>query len=494
MLKTNRSSLGSLTLVLGFAFIANSAIAAPPCKSADSDPDGDGWGWENEASCKVGGSESSSGKSDAASANSAKQTATPAESSKPSSGRIICQRTDSDPDGDGWGWENEKSCKVKEGASTPPVSKAVETKSAVEPKVGKATDQPLKKAKSIVLSGAEIKGEKPTPAIAPAKTPTKKAKLVAGQTPVASYGKLSVCGTKLCSEKGEVVQLRGMSSHGIHWFPWNSCTTDKTMDLLAKDWKNDVFRIAMYVNGGKPQYKQYSFLDNEQKNIDAVNKFVEEVSKRGMYALVDFHVLSENPRKLYTEHAKRFFQAVVTANKDRENVIYEIANEPTKTTWEELREYSHEVIPVIRKIDPDAVIVIGTRQWSSFNHGDYMEVVNNQVNAENIMYAFHAYAPDKSHQQRYLDIMVKASKLIPIFVTEWGSTEASGQHEHSDEWGQKYVDAMKEHDISWAYWNFSSDAGGSSIWKNNYCWEKDKDWSDANLKPSGHFIKKVFGQ
>ena len=151
-----------------------------------------------------------------------------------------------------------------------------------------------------------------------------------------------------------------------------------------------------------------------------------------------------------------------------------------------------EVIPVIRKIDPDAVIVVGTRQWSSFNHGDYMEVVNNPVKAKNIMYAFHAYAPHPSHQQRYLDAMVKASKLIPIFVTEWGSTDASGQHSHSDTWGQKYVDAMKEHNISWAYWNFSSDHGGSSIWKNNYCSQKNKDWSEKNMKPSGLFIKKVF--
>jgi endoglucanase len=84
-----------------------------------------------------------------------------------------------------------------------------------------------------------------------------------------------------------------------------------------------------------------------------------------MYALVDFHILSENPKK-YTNHAIRYFTAIAKANKNRNNIIYEIANEPTKASWNDIRSYAERVIPEIRKIDPDAVIIVGTRDWSSF--------------------------------------------------------------------------------------------------------------------------------
>ena len=32
------------------------------------------------------------------------------------------------------------------------------------------------------------------------------------------YGQLQVIGTNLCNQDGQPVQLRGMSSHGLHWY------------------------------------------------------------------------------------------------------------------------------------------------------------------------------------------------------------------------------------------------------------------------------------
>lgn len=41
----------------------------------------------------------------------------------------------------------------------------------------------------------------------------------------------------------------------------------------------------------------------------------------------------------------------------------------------------------------------------------------------NIMYRFHFYA--KTHRVNYLNALDEASERLPIFVTEWGSQEAS---------------------------------------------------------------------
>ena len=49
----------------------------------------------------------------------------------------------------------------------------------------------------------------------------------------------------LCNQYGKPIQLRGMSTHGLQWFP--NCYNTASLDTLANDWKADVLRIAMYV-------------------------------------------------------------------------------------------------------------------------------------------------------------------------------------------------------------------------------------------------------
>lgn len=76
-------------IVLGTSW---QALSYPACASAASDPDGDGWGWENNKSCVVNKSASST--------------------------YPTCASAASDPDGDGWGWENNKSCMVAAGTGS----------------------------------------------------------------------------------------------------------------------------------------------------------------------------------------------------------------------------------------------------------------------------------------------------------------------------------------------------------------------------------------
>ena len=67
-------------------------------------------------------------------------------------------------------------------------------------------------------------------------------------SPVAVNGALSVCGVNLCNQAGEAIQLRGMSSHGIQFFP--KCLNPASLAALRNDWKADFVRIAMYVQEG----------------------------------------------------------------------------------------------------------------------------------------------------------------------------------------------------------------------------------------------------
>ena len=65
--------------------------------------------------------------------------------------------------------------------------------------------------------------------------------------PVYTKSKLSalhVEGTKLCDKKGKVVQLRGVSTHGLSWYP--EYVNDKYFKELHDKWGANVVRLAMY--------------------------------------------------------------------------------------------------------------------------------------------------------------------------------------------------------------------------------------------------------
>ena len=108
-------------------------------------------------------------------------------------------------------------------------------------------------------------------------------------------------------------------------------------------------------------------------------------------------------------------------------MLYEIANEPNGVSWASIKSYAEEVIPVIRQRDPDSVIIVGTRGWSSLGVSEGSgpaEIAANPVNASNIMYAFHFYAA--SHRDNYLNALREASELFPVFVTEFGTETYTG--------------------------------------------------------------------
>jgi endoglucanase len=75
---------------------------------------------------------------------------------------------------------------------------------------------------------------------------------------------------------------------------------------------------------------------------------VDQAIKDGIYVLIDWHDHNSN---LHTEQAKAFFADMAKKYAGVPNVIYEIWNEPTRTTWDTVKNYALQVISEIRKYD-----------------------------------------------------------------------------------------------------------------------------------------------
>ncbi|MVT10095.1 cellulase family glycosylhydrolase [Chitinophaga tropicalis] len=302
------------------------------------------------------------------------------------------------------------------------------------------------------------------------------------QTPVAQNGQLQVIGLKLCNQYGNPIQLRGMSTHGIQWYGWGSCLTAASLDALAYDWKADILRISLYVQEDGYETDPTGFTNQ-------VSRLIEEATARGMYALVDWHQLDPGDPNYNLARAKTFFTAIANAHKNKNNIIYDICNEPNSgATWAKIKTYADQIIPVIRAIDNDAVILVGTHGWSTMGlsgDGSLQDILNNKLQYPNIMYTFHFYAKD--HRTAYLNQLDQASNQLPVFVTEFGTQEASGDGPNDFTMAQQYIDLMQRKKISWTNWNYSDDFRSGAVWTTGTC--SNGPWTTARLKPAGAWIR-----
>ncbi|WP_394847025.1 cellulase family glycosylhydrolase [Pendulispora brunnea] len=299
-------------------------------------------------------------------------------------------------------------------------------------------------------------------------------------TPVQANGQLKVCGTKLCNQNGKAIQLRGMSTHGLQWY--RQCINSASLDALANDWKADVVRLSMYIQEG-------GYETNPRQYTDLVHSLIEQVSQRGMYVIVDWHMLEPGDPHYNLSRAKTFFNEIAERHGSRNNILYEVANEPSGVDWARIKSYHEQIIPVIRAKDPDSVILLGTRAWSSLGVSDdanETEVINNPVNASNVLYTFHFYAA--SHGSEYINALSRAADRIPMFVTEFGTQTASGDGGNNFSRSQQYIDLMASKKISWVNWNYSDDERSGAVFKGGTC-PNGPYTGTAPLKEAGVWVR-----
>jgi endoglucanase len=303
----------------------------------------------------------------------------------------------------------------------------------------------------------------------------------------ASAGRLHVKGTKLVDKKGHEVQLRGVSTHGLSWYP--QYVNDKCFAQLHDKWGANVVRLAMYTE----EYNGYC--SGDAKNRSDLKKLIKKgvrlAKKHKMYVIVDWHILSDGNPNSHKKEAKAFFREMSREFKGYNNVIYEICNEPNNgTSWKEIKSYARSVISTIRKNDKKAVIVVGTPTWSQ----DVDQAAADPIKGDNIMYALHFYAA--THKADLRNKMTAAiNKGLPVFVTEYGICDASGNGAIDKEEANRWVQTMDEYGVSYIAWNLSNKQESSSIIKSS-C-PKVSGFKKSELSDEGrwlyHLLRKKAG-
>ncbi|WP_408071199.1 cellulase family glycosylhydrolase [Butyrivibrio sp. JL13D10] len=288
-------------------------------------------------------------------------------------------------------------------------------------------------------------------------------------------GRLHVEGTNLVDEKGDPVQLRGISTHGLTWYP--DFIDEKLFKQLSNTWNSSFIRLAMY--------SDVYCKEKNGESLKLMRKGINAAIANDMYVLVDWHILSDNNPNINKEQAIDFFDKISSEFSDAPNLIYEICNEPNgDTTWDDIVNYCNDVIPVIRKNVPDAVIIVGTPEYDR----RLVPVTKRPLNFENVMYCLHFYAA--THKDDLNDeLRIALNAGIPVFVSECGICEHTGDGTIDFASSRKWFNFLLENNISYSVWSFSNKDESSAFFKHDF--DPVKGLNDDYLSDSGKWVKEL---
>ena len=294
-------------------------------------------------------------------------------------------------------------------------------------------------------------------------------------------GTLHVEGTRLVDDNGNPIQLRGLSTHGLAWFP--DYINEECFRQFREDWNVNVIRLAMYTAEGGG----YCTDGNRESLKTLIQSGVEYATNQDMYVIIDWHTLSDNNPNTYLEEAKDFFDEVSKEYKDYNNVIYEICNEPNGgTSWGDVKSYAVKVIETIRANDDDGIILVGTPNWSQYVDQAAADPITGY---DNIMYTLHFYAA--THTDWLREGMKSAIAAgLPIFVSEFGICDASGNGAIDEYQAEQWIKVLDDYGVSYVAWNISSKNETSAIF-NSSC-KKVSGFSESDLSASGKWLYHMF--
>lgn len=305
----------------------------------------------------------------------------------------------------------------------------------------------------------------------------------------------------LCDQNGNPIQLRGMSTHGLQWYP--EILNDNAFAALSNDWGCNVIRLALYV--GENGYATNPNL--KQKVIDGINLAI----KNDMYVIVDWHVLNPgDPNAAVYSGAKDFFKSISQQFPNNKYILYELCNEPSPTSpgvtndaagWQAVKSYAEPIIKMLRDSGNNNIVIVGSPNWSQ--RPDL--AADNPINDANTLYSFHFYTGthdvstnDTDRSNIMSNVRYALKHGVGVFCSEFGTSEASGDNGPYLDKADAWLDFLNENNISWVNWSLSNKGETSAAFlpyiagvSNGTSLDPgdDKLWTVEELTVSGEYVR-----
>jgi len=291
-----------------------------------------------------------------------------------------------------------------------------------------------------------------------------------GLPPITTQGNKVLFGDKVASVAGNSFFWSNNFYGGERYY------NRATVGWLKRDWKTQIVRASMGVEepGG--------YIDDPVSNRNRVIALVDAAIAEDLYVIIDWHSHRAEDNQAA---AVSFFRDMARRYGQSNNVVFEIYNEPVNTSWSRIKSYAQAVIAAIRGTGTENLIIVGTPFYSQ--HVD-VAALNPITAYNNIAYTLHFYAG--THRDSLRDRARRAlANGIPLFVTEWGTVNASGDGAVDEPETQLWMAFLEQHQISHLNWAVNDKREGASIVLPGA--STSGNWPDSQLTDSGRLVRDI---
>jgi len=222
-----------------------------------------------------------------------------------------------------------------------------------------------------------------------------------------------------------------------------------------------------------------------QRWFDTLDWAINGATHAGLNVIVDehdFNLCSEKPEACHDKLIAFWSQVARHLRKSRDNVLFELLNEPhaplDAAKWNAML---RELIPLVRKTNPNRTLVIGPTQWNSLRQLHTLDLPEND---RHIIVTFHYYDPmlfthqgaswvsgmadisgvtcctaaERAKIDADFDEVAAWSKEHdrPILLGEFGAREG-GDVASRAAWTHAVARSAERHGFAWDYWQFDGD-------------------------------------
>lgn len=246
---------------------------------------------------------------------------------------------------------------------------------------------------------------------------------------------LHTTGTKILNSSNQPVILRGVNLISTNWgrnYPtWNP----KAIDVATHDWHANVIRTRIYENEFSTNPSQF-FLDLE-------TQILAPARKNGLYVII--HPWFGDNDSLPGSGGVKMWLAVAKRYQNDPHIIYDLFAEPHDLTFSDLQKTYTTLIPQVRAIAPNSLIMVTGLDWGR----DINAWIASPLPYPNLVYRSNPYNKTGEFESYFGRIAEK----YPVFLGEFG-TEDKLSMTLPDV--QNLLGYANDLGIGWTAWHFTA--------------------------------------
>lgn len=241
--------------------------------------------------------------------------------------------------------------------------------------------------------------------------------------------------TRILDDKNNPVRLRGINLISTNWGSEYEDWNPKAVEVAAKDWHINVIRTRIY---------QHEFERNSAQFFLSLEKEILEPARKNSVYVIIHPWFGEN-QSLPDKQGIMMWLAVAKRYKNDPHIIFDLLAEPRDISFNELQSTYLSLIPQIRSIAPNSLIMVTGLDWGR----DINAYLDSPLPYDNIVYRSNPY----NRTAEFPGYFGKIALKYPVFLGEFGTDNKLSMSQLDVKNLLGYADALG---LGWTAWHFTS--------------------------------------